>query len=39
MGQVLRAGVIGAGVFGGYHAGKYAALPGVAEHRLTAGAA
>ena len=29
MGQVLRAGVIGAGVFGGYHAGKYAALPGV----------
>jgi predicted dehydrogenase len=30
MGQVLRAGVIGAGVFGGYHAGKYAALPGVA---------
>src|SRR5580698_926543 len=27
--QVLRAGVIGAGVFGGYHAGKYAALPGV----------
>ena len=29
MGQVLRAGVIGAGVFGGYHAGKYASLPGV----------
>jgi predicted dehydrogenase len=29
MSQVLRAGVIGAGVFGGYHAGKYAALPGV----------
>jgi predicted dehydrogenase len=29
MGQILRAGVIGAGVFGGYHAGKYAALPGV----------
>ena len=29
MGQVLRAGVIGAGVFGGYHAGKYAALPDV----------
>jgi predicted dehydrogenase len=29
MGQVLRAGVIGAGVFGGYHAGKYAVLPGV----------
>ncbi len=29
MGKVLRAGVIGAGVFGGYHAGKYAALPGV----------
>ena len=26
---VLRAGVIGAGVFGGYHAGKYASLPGV----------
>ncbi|HEY4030353.1 MAG TPA: Gfo/Idh/MocA family oxidoreductase [Caulobacteraceae bacterium] len=26
---VLRAGVIGAGVFGGYHAGKYATLPGV----------
>lgn len=30
MGEVLRAGVIGAGVFGGYHAQKYAALPGVA---------
>jgi len=29
MGAVLRAGVIGAGVFGGYHAQKYAALPGV----------
>jgi len=29
MGKVLRAGVIGAGVFGGYHAQKYAALPGV----------
>jgi predicted dehydrogenase len=29
MSKVLRAGVIGAGVFGGYHAGKYAALPGV----------
>lgn len=26
---VLKAGVIGAGVFGGYHAGKYASLPGV----------
>lgn len=26
---VLRAGVIGAGVFGGYHAGKYATLPDV----------
>jgi predicted dehydrogenase len=26
----LRAGVIGAGVFGGYHAGKYASLSGVA---------
>jgi predicted dehydrogenase len=25
----LRAGVIGAGVFGGYHSGKYASLPGV----------
>ena len=30
MAEVLRAGVIGAGVFGGYHAQKYAALPGVA---------
>jgi len=29
MKHVLRAGVIGAGVFGGYHAAKYAALPGV----------
>lgn len=27
--RVLRAGVVGAGVFGGYHAQKYAALPGV----------
>jgi predicted dehydrogenase len=27
--EVLRAGVIGAGVFGGYHAAKYASLPGV----------
>ena len=26
---VLRAGVVGAGVFGGYHAGKYASLPGI----------
>jgi predicted dehydrogenase len=26
----LKAGVVGAGVFGGYHAQKYAALPGVA---------
>jgi predicted dehydrogenase len=26
----LRAGVVGAGVFGGYHAGKYASLPDVA---------
>ena len=25
----LRGGVIGAGVFGGYHAGQYARLPGV----------
>ncbi|MFZ1991488.1 MAG: Gfo/Idh/MocA family oxidoreductase, partial [Alphaproteobacteria bacterium] len=25
----LKAGVVGAGVFGGYHAQKYAALPGV----------
>jgi predicted dehydrogenase len=30
MTSTLRAGVIGAGVFGGYHAGKYAELPGVA---------
>lgn len=29
MAEVLRAGVIGAGVFGGYHAAKYAQLPGV----------
>src|SRR5947209_4264291 len=29
MAERLRAGVIGAGVFGGYHAQKYAALPGV----------
>jgi predicted dehydrogenase len=29
MSGILRAGVIGAGVFGGYHAGKYASLPGV----------
>ncbi|HXV00314.1 MAG TPA: Gfo/Idh/MocA family oxidoreductase [Caulobacteraceae bacterium] len=29
MTSTLRAGVIGAGVFGGYHAGKYAELPGV----------
>jgi predicted dehydrogenase len=29
MGKVLRAGVIGAGVFGGHHARKYASLPGV----------
>jgi len=28
MSEVLRAGVIGAGVFGGYHAAKYAAFPG-----------
>ena len=27
--SVLKAGVIGAGVFGGYHAGKYASLPDV----------
>lgn len=27
--QDLRGGVIGAGVFGGYHAGQYARLPGV----------
>ena len=26
---MLKAGVIGAGVFGGYHAGKYAGMPGV----------
>ena len=26
---ILRGGVIGAGVFGGYHAGQYARLPGV----------
>jgi predicted dehydrogenase len=26
---VFKAGVAGAGVFGGYHAGKYASLPGV----------
>ncbi|HEY3799522.1 MAG TPA: Gfo/Idh/MocA family oxidoreductase [Caulobacteraceae bacterium] len=30
MADVLRVGVIGAGVFGGYHAQHYAALPGVA---------
>jgi predicted dehydrogenase len=29
MADKLRAGVIGAGVFGGYHAGKFATLPGV----------
>lgn len=29
MTQTLRAGVIGAGVFGGYHAAQYARLPGV----------
>jgi predicted dehydrogenase len=28
--ELLRAGVIGAGVFGGYHAEKYAAMDGVA---------
>ena len=28
--EKLRAGVVGAGVFGGYHAGKYASLPDVA---------
>jgi predicted dehydrogenase len=33
MTSILRAGVIGAGVFGGYHAAKYAQLPGA---RLTA---
>ena len=26
---VLKAGVVGAGVFGGYHSGKYATLPGI----------
>jgi predicted dehydrogenase len=30
MNNPLHAGVIGAGVFGGYHAGKYASLSGVA---------
>ena len=30
MGESLRGGVIGAGVFGGYHARQYARLPGVA---------
>jgi predicted dehydrogenase len=29
MPEALRGGVIGAGVFGGYHAGQYARLPGV----------
>ena len=29
MSQALRAGVVGAGVFGGHHARKYASLPGV----------
>jgi len=29
MTSILRAGVVGAGVFGGYHAGKYAELDGV----------
>jgi predicted dehydrogenase len=29
MSGILRAGVIGAGVFGGYHAGQYGRLPGV----------
>lgn len=29
-GEILRGGVIGAGVFGGYHARQYARLPGVA---------
>jgi predicted dehydrogenase len=29
MTEPLRGGVIGAGVFGGYHAGQYARLPGV----------
>jgi predicted dehydrogenase len=27
--KTLRAGVVGAGVFGGYHASKYVALNGV----------
>ena len=29
MGEILRGGVIGAGVFGGHHARKYAAAPDV----------
>ncbi|HWU78549.1 MAG TPA: Gfo/Idh/MocA family oxidoreductase, partial [Caulobacter sp.] len=29
MTQTLKAGVVGAGVFGGYHAKKYAELDGV----------
>jgi len=29
MGRVLKAGVVGAGAFGGHHARKYASLPGV----------
>src|ERR1700722_6464201 len=29
MTSLLRAGVIGAGVFGGYHAAKWASFPGV----------
>ncbi len=29
MTQQLRAGVVGAGVFGGHHARKYASLPAV----------
>ncbi len=29
MARVLKAGVVGAGVFGGYHAGKYASLPDI----------
>jgi predicted homoserine dehydrogenase-like protein len=29
MSETLRGGVIGAGVFGGYHARQYARLPGV----------
>src|SRR5215469_2186718 len=33
MRKVLEAGVVGAGVFGGHHARKYASLPGV---KLTA---